>query len=343
MAGSKKRYQKNKGNKHNPHAGKTVKKSGALSGLKIILLTVFLVAAGLLVLKFFPSKSVNKRNHFIPGPANTCEHSPSLITTNNLQQPVALDFSQRGFTGMRLIEVRQDGSGRVLQLPSWDDAGHLGLYAMDRDGNVYTTPVPHVSLLENPPEQQNKVYKIDSRTGDMKVFVDLPWAKPPSINNPYGALGVTYDCDTESLYVSSIAGSGRKDEVGRIFQVDIRTAEIVDIFEGIDAIGVGVFTTKSGKKLFCGSAREPDIYSIDLNPDGSFAGTPQFVLSLIEQEGGSYDKGHRIRFFKDNRMEIKGIDFNYSLMAASDPMRNIYNFQYDETSDEWKFLEVNKQ
>lgn len=334
---SKKQPQKGQVKKQAPKKSK--------SGMRNILIILVLLVGAFFAWKFLssPDSDSTSEKNYTPGPANACKFSPSLINAHNLEQPVALDFSQRGFTGMRIIEVREDGSGRILQMPSWDDAGHLGLYALDRKGNVYTTPVPHISLQDNKPEEQNRVYKIDSFTGDMKVFVELPWAKPPSLNNPFGALGVAYDCDNECIYVSSVAGSGPSEELGRIFQVDLETGEILDMIEGIDVIGVGVFTTITGKKLFCGSARQPDIYSIGLNEQGGFEGEPEFVLSLIEQVGGSFDKGQRIRFFEDNRMEIKGIDFNYSLMVASDPLRNIYNFQYDNNSDSWTFLEVYKQ
>ncbi len=342
---------KSKHKKHLPKKGansnKTSGKSKSGNRGIIIILTVLIIAVGAFMVWKFRSPSstgpVTPAKHYDVGPANLCKLSPALITAYNLEQPVALDFTQRGFTGMRLIEVRDDGSGKVLQLPSWDDAGHLGLYTLDRRGHVYTTPIPHISLQENKPEEQNRVYKIDSQTGDMKVFVELPWAKPPSLNNPFGALGVAYDCDTECIYVSSVAGSGPNEELGRIFQIDLKSGEILDQIKGIDAIGVGVFTTKKGKKLFCGSARQPDIYSISLDENGGFIGEPEFVLSLIEEAGGSFDKGQRIRFFEDNRMEIKGIDFNYSLMVASDPMRNVYNFQYDEAADDWNFLGVYKQ
>lgn len=293
---------------------------------------------------FLRSDTEQSTKTFTPKPADLCKFSPSFITTYQLKQPVAIDFTQKGFTGFRMIEVNNGQTGRILQLPSWDDAGHLGLYTTDRKGNLYTTPIPHISLQENKPEQQNKVYKVDTNSGEMEVFVDLPWKSPPSLNNPYGALGLAYDCDTESLYVSSIAGSGRKEELGQIFQIDLKSGQILNTFEGFDVIGLGVFTTKTGKKLFCGSARDSEIYSIDLDENsGAFSGDVEFVLSLVEQEGGDFDKGHRIRFFEDNRMEVKGVDFNYSLMVASDPMRNIYNFSYDLEKDDWVFMEVYKQ
>ena len=336
---AKKKIDRNKPKVKKP----SVKQNEVLPKKKFswIYVIISLILIGILGWNLLEKEEKTSTKNLVVGPANLCKHSPALITKYGLQQPVMIDFRQKGFTGMRIIEAK--AGGKVLQLPSWDDAGHLGPYALDRKGNVYTTPIPHVSFSNEELKIQNKIYQIDSNTGEMAEFIDLPAMKPPSTNNPFGAMGIAYDCDTESIYITSLTGSNASEEIGRLFQVDLATKKVVNIFEGIDAIGVGVFTTKKGKKIYYGSAREPDIYSINLDGKGNFVGAPQFEFSLVEQEGGSFDKGHRIRFFKDNRIEIKGIEFSYSLMVASDPLRNIYNFKYDENADTWTFLEVHKQ
>lgn len=320
----------------------TPKKKGAT--LKWILISMLVVGAiGVAYLSYQQKNTTTTKktgNHKV-GITDNCKAMPSFVATNGLQQPVMIDFTQKEFTGFRIIEAR--GQQRTLQLPEWSSKGNLGPYCVDARGNIYTTGVPYVSLEKNKPEEQNKIYIVDHKTGKMSDFINLPWAEAPSANNPYGAVGLAYDCGTKSLYAASLAGSTAQAEIGQIMQIDIATKKVISTLEGVDALSVGIYNTKSGKRLYYGSARTPEIFSVLLDKKGNFVGEPQFEFSLAAQKGGSADKGHRIRFFKDGRMEIKAIEFSYSLMAASDPMRNIYNFKYNPTTDSWDFMEVHKQ
>lgn len=310
----------------------------------VIIGIVAFAIIGVVMSKFALPSSANEttttKNHPV-GPTDQCKAMPRFVSNHGLQQPVMIDFTQKDFVGFRIVEAR--GQQRSLALPQWSSKGNLGPYCLDARGNIYTTGVPYVSLEKNKPEEQNKIYIVDQQTGGMSDFINLPWAKAPSANNPYGAIGLAYDCKTKSLYAASLAGSTAQEEVGQIMQVDVKTKKVISTLPNVDALSVGVFDTKSGKRLYYGSARTPEVFSILLDKNGNFVGQPQFEFSLAAQKGGSSDKAHRIRFFKDNRMEIKAIEFSYSLMAASDPMRNIYNFKYNPTTDSWDFLEVYKQ
>ncbi|MCB0132045.1 MAG: hypothetical protein KDD78_14400, partial [Caldilineaceae bacterium] len=156
--------------------------------------------------------------------------------------------SLRGYIGLTLSDAADPN--RVFQDPSWDDAGSLGSWVYDRQGNIYVAPAPFVSLELNPPDLQNRIYRIDTDTGKMTLFAELPAAAPPSGDNPFGVLGLFYDCDTESLYAGSVAGSTGTDEVGRLFQIDVADGTVIDTLEGIDAMGVGVFNHPDGKRLY---------------------------------------------------------------------------------------------
>lgn len=275
------------------------------------------------------------------GIVNACKKSPQFVAQKGLNLPVYIDMSQRKYKGFAVMEAKENG--KVLQLPTWDDAGFLGPYALDRSGNIYAGPVPYVSLQFNPPEKQNIIYKVDTRTGKMAKYLELPSEYKPSAQNPFGVMGLAYDCESNSLYTASVAGSGMKSQRGKLFRIDLKAQEIASQIDGIDAIGIGIFKTRNGKRLYYGSARAPEIFSILLDEKGNFSGQPKFEFSLAAQKGGGHDSGHRIRFFKDNRMEIKGVEFSFSLIASSDPLRNIYNFQYDKFNDRWRFIEVHKQ
>ena len=281
-------------------------------------------------------------DHFPFGAADYCKQLPEYIKTYHLRQPLYIDLSQTRARGLAIVEASKNG--KVFQLPTWDDAGALGPYAMDEHGNIYAAPVPYVSIDQFKPEDQSKIYKVDTKSGKMEVFKELPVQHPSDASNPFNFLGLSYDCDTKSLYASTVNGSDFENERGRILQIDVHSGKILDKKEGIDAIGLAVFNDKVAKYLYYGSARTSDIYRIKLGPAGEItASEPEFVLSLSAVQGGSTDKCHRIRFFKGGVMELKGIDFNYTLHAESDVRRNIYRFKYNPNNGKWDFVSVQRQ
>ena len=245
---------------------------------------------------------------------------------------------------MGLILRDSAGNGRYYQHETWDDAGNVGPFAYDGTGTIYLGPVPLASLQTNPTAEQNWIYQVDSQTAVMSKFRELPWPLPPSGANPFGVTGLTYDCDTNSLYAASIAGSTAQEEVGAIYQIDLETGETISQLDDLDAIGLGIFNGTAGKRLYYGLARSPEVYSIGLDANtGEFYGEPRFEFSLAAQPGGSFDNAHRIQFTEDGRMIVKGIEFSYSLQVASDPQRNIYTFQHEPAADGWTFLTVERQ
>jgi hypothetical protein len=273
------------------------------------------------------------------GPTTTCQALPKFVEAEGLSKQVMIDTTQQRFIGV----VLQDVNGQSYQHPSWDDAGNIGPSVLDRAGHIYVAPVAQVSLYLNPPDEQNKVYQINTDTGVMSDYINLPWPQPFSGQNPFGVVGLAYDCDTNSLYVASVAGSTREAELGRIYQIDLNSAKIVNQLDHVDALGVGVFNGSQGKRLYYGSARNPDVYSIALASNGEFVGSPRLEFSLAALEGGSYDNAHRIRFTRDNEMEIKGIEFDFRLKATSNPLRNIYLFNYNQTQDSWDLQSITLQ
>lgn len=306
----------------------------------------FLIAVLLVILGFGYFFLNNKDSGIKPsntkvGPVNQCRKNPAFVSKLGMKEPVLIDFRQKEVSGFQLMEARENG--KVIRMPTWDDAGHLGPYAVDRNGNIYTAPVPYVSISENPPTEQNKLFKVNTNDGKMKEFMSFSDGGVPDNNNPFGVLGIAYDCDTESIYASSVAGSTMKEQKGIIYRIDPDSKEIMSRVVGFDALGIGIFNTAKGKKMFMGSARTPEIFSIYLDEKGDFIGKPGFEFSLAAQEGGSYDNAHRIRFSKNNEMEIKAIEFSYSLIASSDPLRNIYKFSYNAENDSWSLISVEKQ
>ena len=274
------------------------------------------------------------------GPVSGCVHRPAFVSQLGMGNQIYIGTSLKGYKGLTLSARQPDGKTLVYQHPTWDDAGNLAAYILDGDGNIYVAPAPFVSLDENPPEEQNNIYKVDTNTGEMALFLTLPWARPPDTANPYGVMGLTYDCDTHSLYASSVAGSTYDDEVGRIFQIDLASAQIVSQLEGVDAFGLGVYRGVNGKRLYFGSARNSGIRSVALDESGALDAEQRLEFYLLAAPGGQDERAKRIQFPEKDEMLIKGIEFNYTLRAASDFVEHDYTYRYDPASDAWDFEHV---
>lgn len=270
------------------------------------------------------------------GGVTACRHSPRFITALEVGPRAALGTSVSGITGLAIVDPDGDnGTGSIYQHESWDDAGSLGPWVYDRAGNVYTAAAPLVSLVENPPEDQNKIYRVDTDSQTMAELLDLPPALPPSGANPFGVVGLAYDCETEHLYATSLMGSTAADEVGRIFQIDLESGEMMDQLEGIDAMGVAVFNGRDGKRLYYGLTRRPEVWSIPLDAAGHFAGEPQMVLSLAGLDMRGNDVVRRIDFTPGPNMLLRTMDFNYSLQIASQRDESRFEYVYDPENDGW--------
>lgn len=273
------------------------------------------------------------------GYVNYCQASPQFVYALDFDQPV-VDTTQEFADGLL---IRDLADGALYQHETWDDAGKVGAFALDWLGNIYVSPAPVINQELNPVEEQNKVFKTDTQNGDMVEFVDLPWPLPPAGSNPYGVVGLTYDCETDSLYVASIAGSTGQDEVGVLYQINPTTGDVLSQFENQDALGVGIFKGSQGKRLYFGAGRSPEVYSIALDDNGRFVGEPRLEFSLAAQPGGSPEIAHRIQFTADNNMIVKAIEFNYSLQASTRRERDIYTFAYDEEDDSWVFQGIESE
>lgn len=274
---------------------------------------------------------------FTPGLVETCRAMPAFIKNTSLGTQVAIDTQQQGYVGLRLVQPQ---TGKTWQHPTWDDAGHLGATARDRQGHIYIVPTPEVSLLENPPALQNRIYRVDSQTGEMKVWLELPQAAQPSAANPFGAMGLFYDCDTDSLYVSSVAGSTPQQAQGRLYQIDVATKKVVDQVEQVDAIGVAVFNGVPYKRLYFGLARSSDVYSLPLDAQGHFINQPRHEFALATLPNGNTTSVRRFIFTKvgsSYALQVKELEFGFRLLAENNLKRRSYNFSYQADKDAWQF------
>ena len=270
-----------------------------------------------------------------------CRQPPAFTKELDLTASAFFGTNVAGHTGLAIADPTNNS---VLQDDTWDDAGNLGPYVLDGLGNLWTAPVPLTSLELNPPDLQNKIYRVDTNTAKMAEYVELAPARPPSEFNPFGIVGLAYDCETNSLYATSLMGSTPTEQVGRVFRVDLNNNTASLVLEGADVMGVGVADTSEGKRLFYGLARSGEVRSLPLDAAGNAAGDSRSEFNLAALAGGAAtDRPQRITVDADGNLEVKGVDFTYSLRISGQTVPTIYVVRLNGETGEWEAVSVEKQ
>ncbi|MEZ4675069.1 MAG: hypothetical protein R2932_12580 [Caldilineaceae bacterium] len=206
----------------------------------------------------------------------------------------------------------------------------------DPVGNVYVFPAPRVSLIDNPPEQQNTLFRVDTDSAVLTPFITLTAESPISAANPYGLMGTTYDCDTNSLYAATVAGSTSDVENGKVVRIDLETESVVAELQGIDPFGLTILNEAEStmadstaalieKRLYFGAARSGEVYSIVLNAVGDFVGQPELELALPDPSL----KPWRIVWDTNGDMVVRAMPFDYNLIATSERIEVPFRFRQD--------------
>ena len=270
----------------------------------------------------------------------SCASFPPFAQRLGFTARAALDTSDTHQPGLRLTEP--SGAGQpphIYQDPSWTQAGFLGTPVLDISGNIYVAPAPQTSLILNPPEQQTRVYKIDGQTGQMSLFATVPAAQPPLPENPFGILGLAVDCETNSLYAASVAGSTRQQEVGRIARIDLRTGQVTSQIEGIDGFGLVAGREKDvpGGRLYVGRARTPEIWSVALDQEGNLIGQPALDLAFGPLLNDGDGRVRRLSLATNGTLSLIVTPFAYTLAPPyTSPQR--LTFIYDSAKKSWQPL-----
>lgn len=264
-------------------------------------------------------------------------------------QAQGFDLSRSGFStseratmGLCYVEFAQtpQQKTRLYQHPSWRSAGWLGPMVITEKGEVWVAPIPVINLIDNRPNEQTRIYKVDAQTGEMKMVTELPKPTAPGPENPFGILGMAYDCDNGVIYATSVSGSDRDNERGRVFALRSSDLSIVAQLEGIDAMGVGVGYVAGEKRLYIGKVRTGDIVSVGLAKDGSFIGTPQPALTLEDLGPRGDDRARKIRFSTDGTLTIQGVEFYFNLIAPAEKQEAVYQFKYDIGTQKWVLVGI---
>lgn len=278
------------------------------------------------------------------GGAYRCARLPKFLNQTGLSMPVAIDTSLSLKPGVVIRELT--GSNRVYQPDEWKVTGHVGSTVRDSQGNIYIVPIPSVALDTNPLSKRNTVYRISSDKGEISVFAALPLPAETSQQNPFGVVGLAIDCDTNSLYVSSLAGSTPKEALGTIYQLDLGTGKVIDTIVGIDALGVSVFNHSEGKRLYYGDARSSSLYSLSLRENGRFSKpqSPRYELSLLEFKNGDSTQIRKIRITKNKHgqhiMTLDDSEFAYRLAAETTRRYKKYSLVLNPKTEQWQLASI---
>jgi len=282
-----------------------------------------------------------------------CQQEPAFIRTLGYDPLwTALSTSEKMYLGICLIAFEkkigqisptsQTPKMEIYQHPSWKTAGYLSTISFDRLGNVYTVPAPLISMLYNQKEKLNTIYKIDASNGEMSEWINLPFASKPSSQNPYGLLGINYDCQDHFLVASTVAGSDRYNERGVIYLINPVDKKAIDSIRNFDAMGLGFGLDESRKKrLYYGSVRNGNIFSVVVNTKGKMEKrTIRKELSLEGYGPRGDDKARKIKF-SGNQLLVSGTAFNYNLQAASEKPETLYTFIWLAKEKKWGLINYN--
>lgn len=279
---------------------------------------------------------------------NNCKGSPVFVKRVAGFEIARSYFSTSEIRKMGLVLVENQGTGetpslRYYQHPSWKMAGWLSPIQLDQAGNVYTAPAPFINVLNNPQQKQNTIYKVEAASGEMNEFFNIPLPDSLNDNNPYGVLGLLYFCEGNVLYASTVAGSDRHVIKGGIYAIDLKDKKIIDHLPQVDAIGMGISYVTGERKLYFGTGRSSEIYSVSIDKNGKFLSKPEPVFSLEGLGPRGDDKVRRIRSDQNGNLLVYGIEFNYNLIAPREKPEALYEFWYDNNEKKWWCKTINSK
>ncbi len=311
------------------------------------LLLVAVIAVGALAVLLSSSQNADVSNEgyatplpYVIGSVENCVGNSDFVQRVGFDVAhSALDTRAKYVKGVALRELNANGNiTNTYQDPSWTSAGYMGPFQRDAKGNIYLIPIPFINILDNPPEKSNIIYRIDDTTGVMSPLTDLPSDAPVTPENVYGLLGITYDCDTNSLYASSVFGSTYDHVAGSIFQIDPDSGAVKSTLPGVDAFGIGVFNGINSKRLYFGMARTSDIYSVGLDKNGGFTDDIRPEFSLVGLGTHEDEHAQSIDFQGRTVLVVKITQFDFNLVAPTETQQTVLTYNYNANEDQWHLV-----
>ena len=296
--------------------------------LPLIIVSTFLVFLAIVVIQKkevqtnMPSstasvlKSANNIGTFTR--QRSCARAPQFLTAMKIPQPVMIDLSQKHFKGIALLYGKH--FKKVMHPKQWEQYAHLGTYAPDSTGNLYLVPIPYISIEPATFNLQKNIYKLDSKTGKLTLWIHIDDIHP-SANNPYGLSAIAYDCDDGTLWVAAIDESDYRQQKGVIYHIDPRTKEILQRLDGVDALSLALLKSSRGKYLLVGSARDNALYAYPMEDQKLIDKS----IKLLELPNAN-EHIRKIKVTGNNQLELQSIPFSYTLIAQTDKKdRTVYD------------------
>lgn len=252
----------------------------------------------------------------------------------------AFSTSEKKKMGLCFVELSETGKNKIYQHSSWSKAGYLSALAITEKGEVFVVPTPIVNTLYNKPIEQNYLYRVNPQTSELQKVAELPSLAQPNTKNPFGLIGLAYDCDSKILYATSIMGSTEEEEKGVVFAIQLPSYKVINKIENIDIMGVGIIKKGNEKRLMLGKIRGGKVVSIALKSDGSFKGNlyEEFSLDGLGERGD--DIARKIRMGLDGTLTIIGTQFYYNLTAPSEKPETKYIFKFSDEQKQWMLLHI---
>ena len=263
--------------------------------------------------------------------ATNCAGTPKFISKFGFDNNVYFDTSETH----RLIlfaPVPNSDAVAKYQSQAWTQIGLVGAFVLDRAGNIYLAPSPRKGPGLKTAGAQNVLYKVDTNTGDISKFITLPDASAATPENVYGIMGLAYACDTNSLYVSTLAGSNAKNEAGRIYRVDLNLGAVAGRLDSVDALGLAAGTGAKGAQLYFGAARTPKLRAVNLDAQGNFQGQARDISTLPGNE-----RALHLQLTSPSAMLVQAVEFNSA--NANTPQGHEIRYQYDTALDTWSAVQ----
>ena len=260
-----------------------------------------------------------------------CARPPQLLKRLKIPQPVMIDLSQKKYKGIALHFGKN--FEKTLHPEQWKQFEHFSTYASDERGNIYLVPTPFISILPITFNLQKNIYKLESKTGKISIFMHFDDVHP-SASNPYGVNAIAYDCDDRTLWIAAIDESNYQSQKGVIYHIDPKTKEILQKIDGFDVLSMTIVKSEKGKYLLVGSARDNGLYAYQITK-GKLSLTSKRLLELPSAN----EHIRKIKVNGENHLELQSIPFSYALIAQTARKdRTHYDTKWDETLGNWTVI-----
>jgi len=259
----------------------------------------------------------------------SCAIHPQFLKALNVTQPIVIDLSQQHYKGLAFLWGKH--LSEVVHPKAWETYEHFSTYALDEVGNAYLAPMPFISIKPTTFNLQKNIYKLNSKTGKLDIFMHFDDVHP-NASNPYGIISLVYDCEDKTLWVSAIDESDYREQKGVIYHIDPKTKHILQRIEGFDALTLTLVRSKKGKYLLVGSAKESTLYAFEIK-SGILSAVSKNLLSLPNAN----ERIRKIKVLGKNHLELQTVPFSYTLIAetSGENPRTHYDLIWNEVLLKW--------